>query len=788
MMKEKSEKTLERYNPDYKTGLNYEQVNKRKQENLVNIDTTVKTKSIRSIIVSNFFTLFNIMNFILALLIFLVGAYKNLLFIIIVVLNTLISTIQEIYSKKTIDKLSFLAQTKTKVIREGKHEEVSNYELVLDDVIVLNAGNQIPTDSMILEGEVEVNESLLTGEPDNIEKQKGDKLLSGSFIVSGRCFAKVEHIGKENYVAKISQEAKQKRKINSEIMNSLNKIIKIISFVIIPVGILLFFNQLDLQGNDLKTAIVSTVAALIGMIPEGLVLLTSSVLAVSVTRLARKKVLVQELYCIETLARVDVLCLDKTGTITEGRMSVDKIISSNNNTEEQIKEILGILGKYSEDKNSTIEAIREKFTTDKELKVKSRMPFKSSNKWSGISFEDITYVLGAPEVVCNSSDEIEKYISEYRVVAIGKSKEKIDNKLPNDIEVLGYILISDVIRKNSKEILEYFDSQGVAIKLISGDNPITVSNIARKAGVKDYQNYIDARTLKTDEELKNAALKYTIFGRVTPEQKKQIILALKEQKHTVAMTGDGVNDVLALKNADCSISIANGSDAARNVSQLVLLDSDFKSMPNIVAEGRRTINNIQRSATLFLVKTIYATILAVLFVFINMPYPFIPIQLTLINLVVTGIPSVILALEPNRERIKGKFIINVIKRALPTALTVVTNIIIIGLISSFYNLDYINYSSVCVVVTAITGFILLCNISRPFNLNRGILFVGVILIFTVGITVFRDLFSIRLDASNTLPIAILGVTSIFVGVIYNLISNKIFKLIEKKMKIKKEDF
>ena len=324
--------------------------------------------------------------------------------------------------------------------------------------------------------------------------------------------------------------------------------------------------------------------------------------------------------------------------------------------------------------------------------------------------------------------------------------------------------------------------------MISGDNPITVSNIARKAGVKDYQNYIDARTLKTDEELKNAALKYTIFGRVTPEQKKQIILALKEQKHTVAMTVDGVNDVLALKNADCSISIANGSDAARNVSQLVLLDSDFKSMPNIVAEGRRTINNIQRSATLFLVKTIYATILAVLFVFINMPYPFIPIQLTLINLVVTGIPSVILALEPNRERIKGKFIINVIKRALPTALTVVTNIIIIGLISNFYNLDYINYSSVCVVVTAITGFILLCNISRPFNLNRGILFVGVILIFTVGITVFRDLFSIRLDASNTLPIAILGVTSIFVGVIYNLISNKIFKLIEKKMKIKKEDF
>ena len=509
-------------------------------------------------------------------------------------------------------------------------------------------------------------------------------------------------------------------------------------------------------------------------------MLTSTVLAVSVTRLAKKHVLVQELYCIETLARVDVLCLDKTGTITEGRMSVDKIISANNHTESEVKEILGILGKYSEDKNSTIDAIRSKFTPNAELKVKARMAFKSSNKWSGISFEDITYVLGAPEVIGGRKEDINKYISEYRVVAIGKTKEIINNNLPENIEIVGYVLISDVIRKNSKEILEYFDKQGVAIKLISGDNPITVSNIAKRAGVKDYDNYIDARTLKTDEGLKEAATKYTVFGRVTPEQKKEIILALKEQKHTVAMTGDGVNDVLALKNADCSISVANGSDAARNVSQLVLMDSDFKSMPNIVDEGRRTINNIQRSATLFLVKTIYATILAVIFVFVNMQYPFIPIQMTLINFVVTGIPSVVLALEPNKERIKGRFIINVIKRALPTALTVVTNIIIIGIISSIYNLDYINYSSVCVVVTAITGFILLFKISRPFNLSRTILFIGVVAIFTFGITIFRNLFSIRLDISNIIPIIILGITSIFVGVLYNIIANRIFKIVEKR--------
>ena len=772
---------MERYNPDYKSGLNAKQVNKRKEENLINIDTTVKTKSVKSIIVSNFFTLFNIMNFILALLIFFVGAYKNLLFIIIVILNTLISTIQEIYSKKTIDKLSLLAQTKANVIRDGKKEKISSFELVLDDVIELNAGDQIPTDSVILNGKIEVNEALLTGEPDNIEKEKGDRLLSGSYLVSGKCFAKVEHIGKENYIAKISNEAKSKRKVNSEIMNSLNKIIKIISFVIIPVGILLFFNQLDLQGSDFKQAIVSTVAALIGMIPEGLVLLTSTVLAVSVTRLAKKKVLVQELYCIETLARVDVLCLDKTGTITEGKMSVDKIIPVNNHTEKEVQEILSILGTYSEDKNSTIEAIREKFTTNKKLKVERSMPFKSSNKWSGISLKDVTYVLGAPEVIGENKKEIEKYISEYRVVAIRGSAEKLNNKLPEKIEIVGYILISDIIRKNSKEILNYFEKQGVAIKLISGDNPITVSNIAKKAGVKDYENYIDARTLKTEEDIKKAAIKYTIFGRVTPEQKKQIILALKEEKHTVAMTGDGVNDVLALKNADCSITVANGSEAARNVSQLVLLDSDFKSMPNIVDEGRRTISNIQRSATLFLVKTIYATMLAILFVFVNMPYPFIPIQLTLINLVVTGIPSVILALEPNKERIKGKFIINIIKRALPTALTVVTNIIIIGIISKIYNIDEMNYSSVCVVVTAITGFILLFKISRPFTISRTILFIGVITIFLVGITLFKGIFSINLDLSNIIPIIILGVASIFVGIVYNVISNKIFKKVEKRM-------
>lgn len=599
-------------------------------------------------------------------------------------------------------------------------------------------------------------------------------------LVVSAC-GKVEHIGEENYTYKISKEAKYVKKINSEIMRSLNNIIKVVSIVIIPVGALLFLNQLGLEQNTMKNAVVNTVAAIIGMIPEGLVLLTSTVLAVSVIRLSRNKVLVQELYCIETLARVDMLCLDKTGTITEGKMEVKDCVCVNSDKEE-MENILSLLGKYSQDNNGTIEAIKEAFCKKVNGTVKKEIPFSSDKKWSGISFKNgESYILGAPEYVLRDKFEIykeniEKYVSDYRVVVLAKSKELLNKeKLPDEIKFLGMILLTDKIRPSAKETLAYFKDQGVAIKLISGDNPVTVSKIAKHAGIEEYKNYIDCSKIRTEEELYEASKNYTIFGRVTPLQKKQLIVALKKEGHTVAMTGDGVNDVIALKEADCSIAIAGGSDAARSVAQLVLLDSDFKSMPKIVAEGRRTINNIERSASLFLSKTIYATILAIIFVFAKMPYPFMPIQLSLISLVCIGIPSFILALEPNKERIKGKFIQNVISKSIPTALTTVMNIIIVAVISYYVQMPKELYSTICVILTVLTGFILLAKISKPFNILRTILFVSMIVLFTACFIILKDWFSVVITKQYVELVFLLGVISIVGFIIFNYLTKKILE-------------
>ena len=636
----------------------------------MNYDTSLPTKSIKTIVRENIFTLFNLINILLGVAVFCVGSYKNLLFLIVIFCNTAISIIQEINSKKAVDKLSILAQAKVNCIRDGEKQEIGINSIVLDDLLMLETGNQIVADSIILEGEVEVNESFITGESDVIYKRKGDTLLSGSFVVSGKCKAEVIHIGDENYTSKISSGAKYVKKVNSEIMKSLNGIIKIVSIAIVPIGILLFFNQLGLTENSFKNAVVNTVAAIIGMIPEGLVLLTSTVLAVSVIRLSKRKVLVQELYCIETLARVDTLCLDKTGTITEGTMEVNDIIEITKSKEE-LEEILSEISSASDDNNSTIEAIRAKYKNKQKWKVINKIPFSSQKKWSGVCFKDKgSYIIGAPEFVLREKydeykERIEKYSNDYRVIIVANSEgDFIEKELPDKLEVLGFVLISDVIRKEASKTLKYFKEQGVNIKIISGDNPITVSKIAKRAGVENSEKYINMQEIKTKEQLEKAAKEYTIFGRVTPVQKKELVQALKKEGHTVAMTGDGVNDVLALKEADCSIAMASGSDATRNVAELVLLDSNFASMPEIVLEGRRTINNIERSATLFLVKTIYASILAIIFLFVNMPYPFMPIQLTLISTVTIGIPSFVLALEPNKERIKGKFLRNVISRAL----------------------------------------------------------------------------------------------------------------------------
>ena len=746
-----------RYQPNPKIGLSKEQVEKRKQEDLWNKDTSVPTKSIKRILYDNFFTLFNFLNLFLAIAIFITGSYKNMLFLFIVIFNTAISTIQEIHSKRIVDKLAVMATSKAKVIREGKKEEISIHEIVLDDIIEFHTGNQIPTDSILLEGEVLVNESFITGEPDTIEKKAGDMLMSGSYIVSGKCIAKVEHIGEDNFTSQISSGAKYVKKINSEIMSSLQKIIKILTFIIIPIGIALFYSQFHVQGATWQTAVVKTVAAVIGMIPEGLVLLTSTVLAVSVIRLSHSKVLVQELYCIETLARVDTLCLDKTGTLTEGNMEVRKYIPLNKDKKEMAN-ILANIAKASEDENSTIEAIRNSFTQiGQEFQAIKKVAFSSKTKWSGIQFkEQETYIIGAPEIVLKENykkyeKEIQEYAKDYRVLVLAHSHEGLEKqKLPQKLELVGYILILDKIRKEAKQTLEYFEKQGVDIKIISGDNPVTVSKIAKQVGVKDFDKYIDMSTV-SEKKIEEVANQYTIFGRVSPMQKKQLVVAMQKQGKTVAMTGDGVNDVLALKTADCSIAMANGSDATKSVSQLILLDSNFASMPKVVAEGRRTINNIQRSASLFLVKTIYSTILAIMFLIMGDSYPFIPIQLSLISVVTIGIPSFILALEPNKEKIQGHFMQNVIAKAIPTGLTVAINIFAINSLHEWGIILTAYYSSLCVISTGICGIILLFTLAKtrkseesklPFSIFRLSLVIILTIIFILGLTILDGLFNI----------------------------------------------
>lgn len=784
------EKKIIRYQPEMDQGLSQEQVEERKANNLVNYDTSVPTRSIKRIFADNLFTIFNLVNLVLAIAIISVNSYKNLLFLGIVVCNTVISIVQEIHSKRMVDKLSILSAMEVDAVRNSKIEKIKINDIVLDDVLILTAGRQIATDCTIMGGEVEVNESYITGEPDNIYKKKGEKILSGSFVVSGKCHARVDHIGEENYASAISKGAKKEKKVKSEIMSSLNQIIKFATVVIIPLGLLLFWGQCRIPDNTFPLAVVNTVAAIIGMIPEGLVLLVSTVLAVSVIRLGKKRVLVQQLHCIETLARVDTLCLDKTGTITEKEMKVEEIIPVEASKQEMEQALLAI-GKYSEDENGTIDAIREKYHQDNiTYQVSKRVPFTSLKKWSGIAFEELgSFVMGSPEFVLQDKigkyqDLLDQYINDNRVLVLAHSDQPFrDKELPESITVMGFLLINNKIRKDAKQTIGYFKEQGVAIKIISGDNPITVSSVAKKVGIDHYDSFIDMTTLKTNEEVEKAAEQYTIFGRVTPPQKQTLIKALKQKGHTVAMTGDGVNDVLALQESDCSIAVASGSDAARNVAQLVLLDSNFSAMPSIVAEGRRTINNIERSATLFLSKTIYATILAVMFLFITIPYPFMPIHLTLISCVTIGIPSFVLALEPNKERIKGRFLSNVFRRALPSALLVIFNLIAVLITSQFLDLSNAQCSTICVIVTSITGLVLLKHLCTPFNGIRLTLLLSMIALFMGGIVIFKDLLSL---ATITLPmlivIGIFTVTSILLFRFFEFLAVKLFRL-KRKMKI-----
>lgn len=735
-------------------GLTNEEVIDRVKKGLVNYDSSVKTKKISTIILTNIFTLFNLLNLGLGLCIFLVGSYKNLLFLGVVFCNTLISIIQEVRSKKVIDKLSVTVSTKVNVIRNNIEKQIDINEIVMDDLLLLKSGNQVIVDSIIEDGNVEVNESFITGESEMITYKKGDLLKSGSFIVSGICKAKVIHIGIDNYTSLISKDAKYIKKINSVLLNSLTKIIKIISIIIIPLGLLLFYSQLNIADNNFNNAVINTVAALIAMIPEGLVLLTSTVLAVSIIRLSKYNVLVQELYCIETLARVNTLCLDKTGTITEGNLEFEKYIPLNNSYE--IEKILSNLC-YHLDDNKTIKAIKLKYHNDHSYKVNELIHFSPTNKYSGVKFIEGTYIIGAPNVIYKGKiKEMDNY-KEYRILLLGK--------LTNDkLEPIALLLLKDKIRFEAKKTLDYFKAEGVDIKIISGDSSETVNEIMKRIGFKNLK-YID---ILENTNLDEIAESYNIFGRVSPIQKKQLIIALKKN-NTVAMMGDGVNDVLALKEADCSIAINNEIDATRNVSQIVLLDNNFDSLPLIVKEGRRTINNIERSASLFLSKTTYAILLAIFFTIFNLSYPFIPIQLTLISTFTIGIPSFVLALEPNNNRVIGSFLKNILLKSLPTGITIFVDIIILSILSK-----YINVSTLSVIITGFVMFRLLFKISYPFTKIRIYLFTLMLICFIIGIVLFKDLFSLM--PLNKNMILILIILMLFSIVFYELITKIIGKM------------
>lgn len=762
-------------------GLTDAEVRQRIEQGLVNHNSDIKSKSIKRIVLENLITPFNILNFILAILILIVGSYKNLLFMGVIICNIFIGTVQEIRAKKTIDKLSLIAEPKAHVIRNGIKQEIAIHDIVMDDITFLGAGNQVCSDAVVIEGECEVNESLLTGESEPILKQPGDHLLSGSFIISGNCHARVEHVGKDNYAAQITDNAKYVKKPNSEIMQWTNRIIKYIGFTLIPVGIALFCKQVFISHQGFNEAIVGVVAALIGMIPEGLILLTSVVFAVSVIRLSQHKTLVQELYCIETLARVDVLCLDKTGTITEGTMEVTDVLPLHNTTNEELKVALGSLIHALEDDNPTFNAVKSYCTQYDKLTCNHIVPFSSARKWSGASFdENGSYIFGATEFILTDTSPYQKIIEEHsekgqRVLMLAHSPHQIqDKELPEEIHPMAFLFISDKIRAEAPDTLAYFAEQGVDIKIISGDNAITVANIAKKSGLKTAEQYVDATTLQTPEDIKEAAQKYSVFGRVTPQQKLDLVKALKEQGHTVAMTGDGVNDVLALKESDCSIAMASGSDAARTVSQLVLLDSNFASMPRILKEGRRSINNLQRSSSLFLTKTIFSTINAILFIFLHFDYPFQPIHLTLISALTIGAPSFILALEPNKERVKGKYIVNVIRKSIPGAMTMVFNIIALAILCSFIQFNNTEISTLAVMITGFAGLLVLFKVSLPFNWIRCALFCAMLGAFVFAIFLLKDLFSL---ASITLPMLycflVLAGFAIIIFVLFSLLIDKL---------------
>ena len=710
-------------------GLNKALVRDRMEKGYANTPVDPPSKTTKEIILSNVFTYFNFIFIVIAILLLIARSFRDLTFLPVIILNTLIGIVQEIRSKKTLDKLSVLNAPKAKVLRDGEEKVIAADKLVLDDIVIFKAGDQIPADASVVGGEVQVNESLITGESDEITKKSGDSLLSGSFIVSGKCRARLQKVGADSYISKLTLEAKaSKQGEQSEMIRSLDRLVLVIGIIIIPIALVLLVQQLLFAKSDFQSAISSTVAAVIGMIPEGLYLLTSIALAKSVVSLAQKKVLVHDMKCIETLARVDVLCVDKTGTITENTMQVENVVPLNGFTKTaggfSLEELLGDFVAAMSQDNITMAAMKNYFKEGAGRTPTATTSFSSAYKYSSASFGIESYVIGAPEFILRQDYEkykntIEGYGADgYRVLVFGEYKGSIDGKaLTKDVDPYALILLTNPIRKEAPNTFKYFADQGVAIKVISGDNPVTVAKVAGEAGIKDAHNYVDASTL-SDEDIETAVMKYTVFGRVTPNQKRQFVKALKANKKTVAMTGDGVNDVLALKDADCSIAMASGSDAAAQASQLVLLESDFSCMPSVVLEGRQVVNNIQRSASLFLVKNIFSFLMSLFSILFMFEYPLKPSQISLISTFTIGVPGFLLALESNKNIIKGHFMTNVMVKALPAGLTdflIVSSLVVFGQV---FGVDSQDISVASTLLMATVGLMILYKICRPLNRLR----------------------------------------------------------------------
>ena len=749
-------------------GLSQEEVEQRIKNGKVNKSGKDKLKTNWQIIRDNVFTLFNLYNLIIAIALVMVKAYTNTFFFAIIVLNVLIGIVQEIHGRNLVKKLSILTASKATVIRDGKQKEIGIDEVVLGDTILLKQGDQIPSDSYVIQGEVEVNEALLTGESDSILKGKEDKLLSGSYIVSGKCYAIVEKVGDDNFANQIVNATKQEKENNSELINSMKKVTKFTSWVIIPVGIILFVQAFFFREATVAQAVVASSAALLGMLPKGLVLLITIALESGVIKLANKNVLVQELYSIESLAHIDTICLDKTGTITNGKMSVSEIkIYNEKILPHPFNNMLEAFVNGMDDTNSTFRALQEHFDGKTTYEKQDNVSFSSERKWSSISFKkEGTIVVGAPErLFQKSKDEMPSRITELqkdgkRVLGVAYTKEIISNDELPELQIVASIVLEDPLRKNAKEMLGYFKKQGIDVKIISGDNPLTVSNIAKKAGLEDYESYIDLSTISTDAEIVNLVDRYSIFARVLPHQKSIIVKALQAKEHKVAMTGDGVNDVIALRESDCSITLPDASDAAKQVSQIVLLNPDFSVLKDVLMEGRRVVNNITKVARIFFIKTIYSILLSLFCIVTNTGFPFIPIQITLIDLIIEGYTSFFITFESNKTPIIGAFLTKALTNALPFALAIMINIIILTIAGNIIGIPQTELTTMMYILIGFVSILAVQEVCTPFNKMHIFLFATTTIGFYVAALLFNKLLQLSpLNGAEIIVVCILAIIS-----------------------------